>query len=65
MGVNWSEAKEHLVDPEVLWDGQSQEQRDAEYELCSQGVEVAVLKEGEACTSCFRQKASLDQQNTV
>lgn len=44
MGVDRSEAEEHLVDPEVLWDGQPQEQRDAEYELCPQGVEVAVLE---------------------
>jgi len=44
MGVNWPEAKEHLIDSEVLWNGQSQEQGDAEDELCSQGVEVAVLK---------------------
>jgi glycyl-tRNA synthetase alpha subunit len=58
MGVNWPKSKEHLVHSEVLWNGQSQEQGDAEYELCSQAVKVAVLKKAEACSSCIKQKTS-------
>lgn len=59
MGVNWPEDVEHLVLPEVLWDGQAQEQGDAEDELGSQCVEVAVLEEAEPCSSCLMQKPSV------
>ena len=55
MCVNWAETEEHLVHLEVLWNGQSEEQGDAEDELCYHGVKVAGLKEAQACTGCSKQ----------
>ena len=51
--MNWTIARDCSVFVEVLWHRQTQEDREAKNELCSEAVEIAELKEAKTAGTCI------------
>lgn len=53
----------HRVLPEILGNRYAQKQREAQYEFCPEGIEVAELQKPQSCRGCSYNKKQKVQSN--